>query len=72
MEKGGYEKNMRGVKEWKKEVILSVIFDDSCISNNVTGRKFYFLIKTFTSSESTNRNIKLRGKLCVYIFSIGF
>jgi hypothetical protein len=61
----GYEKYMKGMKEWKKEIILLVIFDGSCITN-IIRRKFYILIKTFTLSESTNRNIKFRGKLYIY------
>jgi hypothetical protein len=33
------DKNMKGIKETKKEIILSVIIDVSYASNSITGRK---------------------------------
>jgi hypothetical protein len=31
---------MRGIKEGKKEIILSVIFDGACDSSDIIGGKF--------------------------------
>jgi hypothetical protein len=53
-EQGGWESNKEGkrkgdrntekIKEQKKEIMLSIISEWSCINSNITGRKFYSTI----------------------------